>query len=310
MFFIRKATHAGEWYPTDDQLKIMLEASFHYAQPKPNADLGLKGVISPHSCYQVCLRTAAYSFSCINPDKFERIIILGTCHHIALKAGLVSHATEVETPFGNLQVDTEVTEKLATEYGEAIQWMDQKVDENEHSLEMQYPLIKYIWQDRPVKIIPMLIGSLSEPREIEIAEALSPIITDEKTFFIISSDFTHWGEIFHHTPIQSTKKKQLSQQLQIADERSIGIIHQFNYEHFRFICEEIHGSICGCYSICLMLRILAEGYEFEVFDRSELCELRTMKDFSISYVAAGFYDKSQRPAPEKAPEEDSQGMMM
>lgn len=295
MSFVRKATHGGEWYPTDGQLNTMLDASFHYAQPKPNADLGLKGVISPHSCYQVCLRTAAHSFSCINPDKYDKIVILGTCHHIALSAGLVSHATEVETPLGNLKVDTETCEKLATEYKDAIQWMDQKVDENEHSLEMQYPLIKYIWGERDVKLIPLLIGSLNEARETEIADILAPIILEERTFFIISSDFTHWGAIFHFTQMAPGKKKGLNQQLQAFDDRSINIIHAFNYEHFRFQIDEISGSICGCYSILLILRILAEGYEFEVFDRSELCELKTMRDFSISYVAAGFYDKSQRP---------------
>ena len=305
MTYVRAAKHAGEWYPSDDKLKSMLEASFHFTNPTPEQKVGLKGIISPHSCYQVCLRTAAHAYAVIEPDLYERIILLGTCHHVPLATILVSQASEVETPLGNIQVDTELCEQLATQNEDNFSFMTQEVDEAEHSLEMQYPLIKYVFGDRDIKIVPMLVGSLNEAREEYAANLLSPIIKDEKTLFIISSDFTHWGEIFHFTQLASAKKKQLSLQLELFDERATNIISGFNYEHFRFhIVDEINGSICGCFAICLIVHILHEGYGFEIYKRSELCTLQSLRDFSISYLAAGFFDKSQRKSPE--PEEEQQ----
>ena len=299
MTFIRKATHGGEWYPTDDKLKSMLEASFHFTDPKPEQKIGLKGIISPHSCYQVCLRTAAHGYAVIDPEKYNKIILLGTCHNQALATVLVSQASEVETPLGSIKVDTETCSQLASQNGDNFSFMSQEVDEAEHSLEMQYPLIKYVFGERDISIIPLLVGSLNENREAEISTVLSPLIMEEKTLFIISSDFTHWGEIFHFTQLGSAKKKQLSQQLEIFDERATNIICGFNYDHFRFHIDEICGSICGCYAICLILHILHDIGEFQVYKRSELCTLQTYRDFSISYIAAGFYDKTQRVKPEQ-----------
>ena len=288
--YIRKATHQGEWYSSDsEQLTKMFQASFYYATT-PKLD-NLKGLISPHCCYDVCLRTAAYSYASINPDLYDRIILIGTCHHFPLQKCLVSGASEVETPFGNIVVDNEALSNLCQQSPELFDFLTQDQDEAEHSHEMQYPLIKYIFQDRDIQILPILIGSLSEENEIKIAEILSPLILADRTLFIISSDFTHWGEMFHFTTFANNRKP-LSQQLVLFDEKAMNIISELNYSHFRFHISDIQGSICGCYSICLMLRILASGFSVQTLNRTELCQLSTLKDFSISFIAVAFCTSS------------------
>lgn len=290
MSYVREMTHGGEWYPTDNTLNQMMQASFYYAPVEAGKQDNLKGIISPHSCYSVCLKTAAKGYARVNPDSYDKIVILGTCHHQALAGCLVSDATECVTPFGNIAVDVEGCKKLCEETPEMFALMKKEVDDAEHSLEMQYPLIKWVFKDRPIQVIPILVGSLNEEREGIIVEALKPLITEERTLFIISSDFTHWGEIFKFTGFANLRKP-LNQQMQLFDEKAMNIISGFNYDHFRFHIEEISGSICGCYAICLMLHIMKRGYSAEMFDRTELCQILCPSDFSISYMAIGFYKK-------------------
>lgn len=291
MSYVRKASHGGEWYPTDPKkLTTYMEASFYYTNAKPHKKVGVRGIISPHSCYDVCLRTAAHSYARIDPDLYDKIIVFGTCHHMSLSTILVSEASSVETPFGPINVDTETCKQFVEEKPEYFAFMSQEADEAEHSLEMQYPIIKYVFGDRDIQIIPFLVGSLNEQREDFISEYLKPYFNQERTLFIISTDFTHWGEYFHFTEYAIMKKRELGIQLELFDDKAINIISAFNYEHFRFHIEEISGSICGCYSICLALHILGTENIFEKVYRSELCKLKTFQDFSISYIAGVFYD--------------------
>ena len=296
--FVRQMTHGGDWYPTDlSAIDKMMKAAFYYAPTTFEDRQNLVGIIAPHSCYSVCLKTAAKAYARIEPSSFNRIIILGTCHNIALPACLVSMATEVVTPYGNITVDTDLCQQLVDADSSLFSYMTQEVDNAEHSLEMQYPLIKYVFGDNDIKITPMLVGCLNDDREQRIVDILKPIITAERTLFIISSDFTHWGELFHFTNFASMRKP-ISYQPLLFDEKAMNIIAGFNYDHFKFHIEEIKGSICGCYAICLILHILHKGYKAEQIDRTQLCQILCSTDFSISYMAIAFRSKDGEPEEE------------
>jgi AmmeMemoRadiSam system protein B len=304
--FVRPMSHAGEWYPTDESLSQMMKASFYYAPATDDMKKNVIGIISPHSCYSVCLRTAAKSYSRIDPDNYDSILLLGTCHHIPLPGCLVSAATAVETPFGNLQVDVETCRSLCESHPEIFSFMSQAVDEAEHSLEMQYPIIRWVFQDRPIKLVPVLVGCLNEESESAVAAVVGPMIKADRALFVISSDFTHWGEIFKWTRIANSRKP-LVQQLKLHDDKAINIISQFNADHFRFFIEETNGAICGCYAISLILVLLnPRRYNVELVDRTELCPILSMSDFSISYLAIVFTRK-EGDIPEEEEDDDDIG---
>jgi AmmeMemoRadiSam system protein B len=288
MSYVRGMTHGGDWYPTDGSLEPMMKASFFYA-PTTEADTAnVVGLISPHSCYSVCLRTAAKGYARVHPDNYDTVIILGTCHHRPLPGCLVSDASVAQTPFGELEIDVEGCKNLCTADPNLFTLMTKEVDDAEHSLEMQYPLLKWVFGDRGVKLIPILVGCLNEEREKGVGTVLKPLIRSPRTLFVISSDFTHWGEIFRFTRM-ATARKPLSQQLKLHDEKAQNVISQFNVEHFRFLIEDMNGAICGCYAISLILSVLdRKRYQAVTVDRSELCTLVSPKDFSISYVSMVF----------------------
>jgi AmmeMemoRadiSam system protein B len=288
MSYVREMTHGGEWYPTDGSLAQMMKASFFYAPVTDEDKVSVVGIMSPHSCYSVCLRTAAKAYARVNPDNYDTVVLLGTCHHRPLAGCLVSAASIARTPFGDLVIDTAGCQGLCESDPNLFALMSKEVDDAEHSLEMQYPLIKWVFGERPVALIPILVGSLNEEREAAVGAILKPVLTANRTLFVISSDFTHWGEIFHFTKMHNPRKP-LPQQLKLFDEKAENVIAQFNVMHFRFLIEEMNGAICGCYSIALVISVLSrKKYAAATVDRSELCVLKTTKDFSISYVAMVF----------------------
>lgn len=72
--------------------------------------------------------------------------------------------------------------------------MSKDVDENEHSLEMHLPLIHRRFKHNKYfpKLVPILVGALSEELETEYGKILSEYLADKQNVFIISSDFAHW----------------------------------------------------------------------------------------------------------------------
>ena len=46
--------------------------------------------------------------------------------------------------------------------------------------------------DADIKIVPILVGGISEDQEREYGELLAPYFAREDTFVVVSSDFCHW----------------------------------------------------------------------------------------------------------------------
>lgn len=52
--------------------------------------------------------------------------------------------------------------------------------------------VNLIDPDTDIKIVPILIGGISEDQEREYGELLAPYFAREDTFVVVSSDFCHW----------------------------------------------------------------------------------------------------------------------
>lgn len=77
--------------------------------------------------------------------------------------------------------------------------MERRVDEEEHSGEMQYPYIKKIINDAKessgmqcdIKVLPIMVGSIGTGKEESIGKLISPFLSNRGIFTVISSDFCH-----------------------------------------------------------------------------------------------------------------------
>lgn len=67
---------------------------------------------------------------------------------------------------------------------------------------MHLPYVQKVFADGgkadQVKIVPMMVGDIPEAKYKAYAKLLLPLFMDEKTVFVVSSDFCHWGERFRY----------------------------------------------------------------------------------------------------------------
>jgi AmmeMemoRadiSam system protein B len=128
------------------------------ARVAPEALQNVIGVLAPHGCYSVSLCTAAKNYSRVDPDSYERVVVLGPNHHHPADGCLVSTVSALQTPFGELAVDVDTCRAPAIP-------MSRADNEAEHSLEMQFPMLKYVFQNRLIRVIPVVVGFLTKNQE-------------------------------------------------------------------------------------------------------------------------------------------------
>lgn len=158
----------------------------------------------------------------------KRVFVLGPSHHAYLTKCALSCMTHYETPIGNIALDTErklfqwkfneispewlflvISELYATG---SFEWMKKSVDEEEHSIEMQLPYIEKMmngytnfftefslkFHRASYALVPVLVGSLSKKMEDHYGSIFAKYLDDPSNFFVISSDFCHWGKRFDY----------------------------------------------------------------------------------------------------------------
>ncbi|KAL3230662.1 hypothetical protein RNJ44_01111 [Nakaseomyces bracarensis] len=206
---IRPATHAGSWYSShSDELSHQLVS--YLENSGKNCVPGARLIVSPHAGYRYCGPTMAYSYASLDLRKTpKRVFVLGPSHHVYFKNEvLVSPFKELETPVGNLKVDTKVCDELVNlskDPGKQLfKYMDEETDSDEHSLEMQFPMLSQTLQWRnvkldEVKVIPLMVSHNSVNVDQELGRVLAPYLADPENIFIVSSDFCHWGRRFSYT---------------------------------------------------------------------------------------------------------------
>jgi len=202
---IRKASHAGSWYPGKKEVLIKdLEASFYDSKFGPGKlpesqnmeTRTILGAISPHARYAFSGKCAAFSYLNLFKEKIpDTVIVLGTDHVGYGRVALLGDGAW-ETPLGNLEIDIELSQKI-------LETSENIVDdssaftgfmEQEHNIEIQLPFIKYCSKDKDVKIVTIKIGgkkdySVFEALANDIATSIKALNKD--VVIVASSDMSH-----------------------------------------------------------------------------------------------------------------------
>jgi AmmeMemoRadiSam system protein B len=133
--------------------------------------------------------------------------------------------------------------------------MTKKVDEDEHSIEMQIPFLAHVLKghtDR-IKIVPILVGNLNVKYETEFGKLLAPYFADPQNFFVISSDFCHWGSRFDFT--YTEKGKEIYEAIENLDRKGMALIEKQDADGFAKYLNEFSNTICGRHPIGVLLRV-------------------------------------------------------
>lgn len=288
---VRKASHANSWYEGNrEELTKELQNYLSKAEKKIENKL-IKGIIVPHAGYAFSGQTAAYGYLNINPFNYNRVILLGPCHHMYLNGCGLPSCDEYETPLGNIPIDKETVNILAQKVG--FTTVEKSDEEEEHSIEMHLPYIKKIFGENEFKLVPIMVGNLNKKQEKYYGSILSEYLNDIKTLFVISSDFCHWGKNFEYTPGYQLENSEISYSIEKLDKQGIKLIEEQNADAFSQYLEDTDNTICGRHPIGVFLFALKKA-NFET--KTEMLHYaqsghikRKQNQSSVSYSSIATY---------------------
>jgi len=249
---VRPAYCAGGWYPGDaDALakevdSLLAKAASPHLAGKPIA------IISPHAGYRFSAPTAAAGYKCLKNHTYRCVIVLAFSHrYVDTYQGVDVPAkmTAYQTPLGDVPIDRESCDALLREPGFASH---PDVDRGEHSLELQLPFLQRLLGD--FRLVPLLVGRMSESEETAAARAILPLLGDD-TLLVASSDFTHFGPRFGYTPFSNDVPDKL---WELGDQAAAPIL-LCDYDGFAAHLAKTGDTICGRGPIRLLLRVLSMG---------------------------------------------------
>lgn len=285
------ATHAGSWYPRGKPLTNMLTSAFETATVNESAKGKVKAIVVPHAGYEYCISTSTYAFKSIDPSNFNRCIIIGPSHRIYITHCTIADATTFETPYGEIPFDTQSAEHLTKEHPKLFKKLDIKTASAEHSLEMECPILKFLFdqKNKSFSVLPIMIGSINDKTAKEVASALAPIVNDPQTLLVVSSDFCHWGNDFEYTYLPKDAKGTINEKIEALDREGMKNISTCDVSKFAEFIDRTGDTICGEVPIKIAMQAIDGKYNVEWPHYSQSSpNLRSQRESCVSYAAGIF----------------------
>ena len=184
----RQAAAAGRFYSADKETLTKDVARLFEECVKTTPQLKVRALISPHAGYVFSGKVAASAFSAIDRNTvYKNIFVIGSSHIMAFDGASVFNTGDFITPLGKVPINREITNKLKNQ---KLFSFTNNAHLQEHSLEVQLPLIQYYFRDR-IPIVPIIIATNNTTTIKKLAESLKQWFTPDN-LFVISSDFSHY----------------------------------------------------------------------------------------------------------------------
>lgn len=167
---------AGTFYPADKK-ELLDTLDKFYSKSQNTSGYYSNAIIVPHAGYLFSGELAMRGYKYLNPDS-ETIFIIAPSHYVRLYECVSCDFDEFETPIGNCIVNKDYSKDFI---------INNAAFEKEHSIEIQLPLIKYLFKN--AKIVPILYGCENYKNISNIIEKYGKI---KNTSFVISTDLSHF----------------------------------------------------------------------------------------------------------------------
>jgi len=263
------------WYSNN---KEVLEKEFkNFTNNVLKKDIpNIKALILPHAGYFYSGQTAFHALKEIEGQSYKRIIIIGPSHHLYMNNYVsVSNHSSYLTPLGEIPLDTDFISQLKK--NQKFKTIE-SAHIHEHSVQIEIPLLQYIFTD--IKIVPIITGELSIESAKEIADVLLNLI-DNETLILISSDFTHYGKDFNYLPFTENIKENLER----LDMNAFEFIKNKDPQGFYQFFNQTKVTICGRHPIMIFLSMLNTDSKIELLKYTTSSELTNDFKTSVSYLS-------------------------
>jgi len=285
---LRYPTVAGSFYPTGEELNMMLKEFF-----KDLGELGEKKKITagvaPHAGYVFSGFTASRTYKAIYEDGLpETFVVIGPNHTGLGSPVAIYPEGEWTTPMGGIKVDEDLAKAIARHSG--IADLDEFAHKYEHSIEVQIPFIQYISQkaEEEVRIVPITLGLQDE----EVAEDLGKAIFEASQelgrdiVVIASTDMMHYGYAYGYVPFRA-RGDDLLGRIKEWDFRIIQKILEFDHKGIFDEIRKMDHTMCGPGGVgtAIVFSRLAGAVETEVLHYTTSFEVSRSTDAVVGYVS-------------------------
>lgn len=229
---VRKPAVAGSFYPASkDALLQAIENSFIHSygpQKKPPSDSDRKiiGMVCPHAGYMYSGPVAAHSYYAASSLDIDLIVMAGPNHYRIGSGVATMKEGSWETPLGLVSIDTNAAESIAKISG--IVDFDDYAHSEDHCLEVQLPMLQYIYEQ--FTILPIIMWMQDKETASDVGKAIAEIVRDRNALLIASSDFTHYE------PNEEAHKK---------DNELIKTILELDVNKYYAVLRRLQVSACG-----------------------------------------------------------------
>ena len=288
MHAVHVSPYVGTWYPdcrTD--LERLLDDLFECSAQRTGAFLLANplGFVVPHAGLQYSGAVAAAAYRHVQRQQPRRAVVLGFAHKGGPAGVSIPDIDEYETPLGDVRVDRETMERLASHRPFRFVAEDRICD---HSVEIQLPLLQHAAPQ--ARVVPLFAGHL-EPHDRDAAAETLAALCGPDTAFLVSSDLTHYGRAFGYQPFPADSK--ISARLGQLDRGVMEDIASLDAQFFQEAIEKSRTNLCGRSPIALWLRTLAFVAGDEIFqetlDYQTSGDVTGDYDHTVSYGALGYF---------------------
>ncbi len=169
----------ASFYPSDAQELKSLIQSFRLDEPKYFS----KAVIVPHAGYIYSGKLCAKGINSLRRDA-KNVFIFAPAHFERFFGCITTTAKSLETPLGKIDVNFDLSKEIS-KLCECN--TNNYVFQNEHSVDVILPLIKYFLPD--AQVVPVIYGCENFKNPVKIIEHF---FDSDENVFVISSDLSHF----------------------------------------------------------------------------------------------------------------------
>jgi len=283
MVLERKMRFSGTWYPKDPN--TLSDGICSALQHTTVQGYDPRLAILPHSGLIYSMRSFAHLIkACVSP--IDHVIVCSPSHYLPLEQDRIyqSRFTRYETPFGPLE-----NYHLDLDYPV---YENQEAFAAEHAVEMVMPILGYIQklQKKPIGLSLFLMNHCSNAKVTEdFVYSLEKGERDEKLLYIASSDFSHYGSIYHHTPFTKEKGENLLHHIKQVDTSIISDL--INYNHSKssiYPC-----NACGYAAMSIISQLAkVKNLHGNIVDYYHSSDISHEYEQIVSYATVFFKEKS------------------
>ncbi len=299
---VRRPAVAGQFYPDNpEQLRAQLDRYLTAGSTSVSLPLPPQGLIVPHAGYSFSGSTAGKAYALLEKaDNIQQVMVMSPSHRVPFQGASVGDFDTFRTPLGEMPVATDTCAQLR----EATNLINGEREPHlyEHALEVQLPFIQRMLPE--ASLIPLMCGDLRTEQIHTVADALQPLLEDEQTLLVASSDFTHYGRSFGYVPFTEN----VADRIKELDMGAVERITSLDPEGFLSYVHETGATICGQMPISLLLALLEND---KSTTRAELVDYSTSGEFTgdyshcVSYAAIAFNRHAAEASTENTADEQS-----